>query len=123
MWRPWWNDANECTEIGAGEVAVEVCCGRGMMWSSSGNGTVPAHMVIDRSGIEHMAMFETFLNRRMLQEAIAYCLDNLKNDRPANVELQTNVLQVNLMKGSQVSEVILQQNIWHNYDESKIAQL
>eukprot|EP00178_Gracilaria_changii_P011059 TRINITY_DN3179_c0_g1_i1.p1 TRINITY_DN3179_c0_g1~~TRINITY_DN3179_c0_g1_i1.p1 ORF type:complete len:1727 (-),score=283.16 TRINITY_DN3179_c0_g1_i1:8574-13754(-) len=89
----------------------------------AGGQLVPAHMAVDRSGIDHKAMFETFMNRGMLQEATAYCLDNLKADRPEDGELQTKVLEANLMNAPQVADVILQQDIWHQYDKPKIAQL
>eukprot|EP00177_Eucheuma_denticulatum_P003509 GFKZ01006348.1.p1 GENE.GFKZ01006348.1~~GFKZ01006348.1.p1 ORF type:complete len:1728 (+),score=282.49 GFKZ01006348.1:317-5500(+) len=88
-----------------------------------GGQLVPAHMAIDRSGIDHGAMFDTFMNRGMLQEATAYCLDNLKTDRPEDGELQTKVLEANLMNAPQVADVILQQDIWHQYDKAKIAML
>lgn len=89
----------------------------------SGGQLVPAHMAVDRSGIDHAAMFDTFMNRGMLQEATAYCLDNLKTDRPEDAELQTKVLEANLMNAPQVADVILQQDLWHQYDKPKIAML
>ena len=84
---------------------------------------VPAHMAVDRSGIDHGAMFDTFMNRGMLSEATAYCLDNLKSDRAEDGELQTKVLEANLMNAPQVADVILQQDIWHQYDKHKVAML
>ena len=89
----------------------------------AGGQLVPAHMAVDRSGIDHAAMFDTFMNRGMLSEATAYCLDNLKADRPEDGELQTKVLEANLMNAPQVADVILQQDIWHQYDKQKIAML
>lgn len=89
----------------------------------AGGQLVPAHMAVDRSGIDHGAMFDTFMNRGMLQEATAYCLDNLKTDRPEDGELQTKVLEANLMNAPQVADVILQQDIWHQYDKANIAML
>lgn len=89
----------------------------------AGGQLVPAHMATDRSGIDHGAMFDTFMNRGMLQEATAYCLDNLKSDRPEDGELQTKVLEANLMNAPQVADVILQQDMWHQYDKQKIAML
>lgn len=89
----------------------------------SGGQLVPAHMVTDNRGIDHGAMFDTFMNRGMLQEATSYCLDNLKSDRPEDGELQTKVLESNLMNAPQVADVILQQDLWHHYDKQKIAML
>lgn len=89
----------------------------------AGGQLVPAHMATDRSGIDHAAMFETFMNRGMLQEATAYCLDNLKADREEDGELQTKVLEANLMNAPQVADVILQQDLWHHFDKPKIAML
>lgn len=89
----------------------------------AGGQLVPANMATDNSGIDHAAMFETFMNKGMLQEATAYCLDNLKADRPADGELQTKVLEANLMNAPQVADVILQQDIWHHYEKQKIAML
>lgn len=89
----------------------------------SGGELVPAHMATDNRGIDHGAMFDTFMNRGMLQEATSYCLDNLKADRPEDGELQTKVLEANLMNAPQVADVILQQDIWHHYDKQKVAML
>lgn len=89
----------------------------------AGGQLVPAHMATDDTGIDHEAMFDTFMNRGMLQEATSYCLDNLKSDREQDGALQTKVLEANLMNSPQVADVILQQDIWHHYDKAKIAQL
>lgn len=89
----------------------------------SGGQLVPAHMATDNRGIDHGAMFDTFMNRGMLQEATSYCLDNLKADREEDGELQTKVLEANLMNAPQVADVILQQDLWHHYDKQKIAML
>lgn len=89
----------------------------------AGGQLVPAHMATDSSGIDHEAMFDTFMNRGMLQEATSYCLDNLKSDRPQDGALQTKVLEANLMNAPQVADVILQQDIWHQFDKQRIAML
>lgn len=89
----------------------------------SGGQLVPAHMATDASGIDHEAMFDTFMNRGMLQEATSYCLDNLKSDREQDGPLQTKVLEANLLNAPQVADVILQQDLWHQFDKQKIAML
>jgi clathrin heavy chain len=89
----------------------------------SGGQLVPAHMATDSSGIDHEAMFDTFMNRGMLQEATSYCLDNLKSDREQDGALQTKVLEANLMNAPQVADVILQQDLWHQFDKQKVAML
>jgi clathrin heavy chain len=89
----------------------------------AGGQLVPAHMATDSSGIDHEAMFDTFMNRGMLQEATSYCLDNLKSDREQDGPLQTKVLEANLMNAPQVADVILQQDLWHHFDKPKIAML
>lgn len=68
-------------------------------------------------------MFDTFMKRGIFSEATADCLDNLKTDRPEDAELQTKVLEANLMNAPQVADVILQQDIWHQYEKQKIVML
>eukprot|EP00179_Madagascaria_erythrocladioides_P030901 CAMPEP_0198327392 /NCGR_PEP_ID=MMETSP1450-20131203/14660_1 /TAXON_ID=753684 ORGANISM="Madagascaria erythrocladiodes, Strain CCMP3234" /NCGR_SAMPLE_ID=MMETSP1450 /ASSEMBLY_ACC=CAM_ASM_001115 /LENGTH=1655 /DNA_ID=CAMNT_0044031435 /DNA_START=1 /DNA_END=4968 /DNA_ORIENTATION=+ len=73
--------------------------------------------------VDHNAMYEMFIQRGMLQEATTYCIDNLKDDEPRWGDLQTKVLEANLMNAPQVADAILQQDVWHHYDKPKVAVL
>lgn len=91
----------------------------------AGGGPTPdaAGSSAQRSGVDHTAMFDMFMNKGMLQEATSYCLDNLKGDLPGDGELQTRVLEANLVNAPQVADAILSQDVWHHYDKHKIALL
>eukprot|EP00184_Porphyridium_aerugineum_P006141 CAMPEP_0184699800 /NCGR_PEP_ID=MMETSP0313-20130426/5924_1 /TAXON_ID=2792 /ORGANISM="Porphyridium aerugineum, Strain SAG 1380-2" /LENGTH=1782 /DNA_ID=CAMNT_0027158925 /DNA_START=278 /DNA_END=5626 /DNA_ORIENTATION=+ len=72
---------------------------------------------------EAQQMFDMFMARGMLNEATAYCLDNLKEDAPEYSNLQTKVLEANLMNAPQVADMILNQDVWHQYQKQKIGML
>jgi len=79
--------------------------------------------IADKIAQEAQQMFDMFISRGMLQEATAYCLDALKEDAAEFGELQTKVLEANLMNNPQVADMILNQDMWHHYHKQKIAML
>jgi len=82
---------------------------------------VVAHQ--QQSTSQHYQMFDMFVNQGLLNEGTNYCLDNLTEDIPEYGDLQTKVLELNLMNEPQIADAILGQDIWHHYDKQKIAML
>jgi clathrin heavy chain len=73
--------------------------------------------------LDHSAIAEMFYSRGLIQEGTTYLLDALKDDRPEDGELQTRLLEVNLLSAPPVADAIMAQNIFHHYDRKKIANL
>jgi len=78
-----------------------------------------------KSNVDHVAMIDMFMKRGLLQEATSYCLDNLTDDAEDEQEeiLQTRILEANLMNNQAVADMILKQDIWHQFNTMKIAVL
>ncbi|VEU20797.1 DEKNAAC101690 [Brettanomyces naardenensis] len=71
--------------------------------------------------IEQVA--DIFFSQNYIQQGTAFLLDALKEDRPAQGELQTRLLQVNLINAPQVADAILGNNMFSHYDRPTIAAL
>jgi len=78
-----------------------------------------------KTNVDHVAMVDMFMKRGLLKEATSYCLDNLTDDAQDEQEekLQTRILEANLMNNPQVADMILKQDIWHQFDHFKVAIL
>jgi clathrin heavy chain len=59
----------------------------------------------------------------MIQQATAFLLDALKENKPEQGHLQTRLLEMNLLKAPQVADAILGNDMFSHYDKPKIAQL
>lgn len=59
----------------------------------------------------------------MIQQCTAFLLDALKNNRPAEANLQTRLLEMNLMHAPQVADAILGNQMFTHYDKAHVAQL
>ena len=66
---------------------------------------------------------DVFQSQNMVQEATAFLLDALKENRPEQGQLQTRLLEMNLVNAPQVADAILGNNMFSYYDEARIAQL
>ncbi|QPG75907.1 Clathrin heavy chain [Brettanomyces nanus] len=71
--------------------------------------------------IEQIA--DIFFSQNYIQQGTAFLLDALKDDKPAQGELQTRLLQVNLLNAPQVADAILGNNMFSHYDRPTIAAL
>ena len=66
---------------------------------------------------------DVFQSQNMVQEATAFLLDALKENRPEQGQLQTRLLEMNLVNAPQVADAILGNNMFSYYDKARIAQL
>jgi clathrin heavy chain len=66
---------------------------------------------------------DVFQSQGMVQAATAFLLDALKEDRPDQGNLQTRLLEMNLMNAPQVADAILGNEMFHHYDRPRIAAL
>lgn len=63
------------------------------------------------------------MSQNMIQQATAFLLDTLKENRPEQGHLQTRLLEMNLMNAPQVADAILGNDMFSYYDKARIAQL
>ncbi|KAI0482966.1 clathrin heavy chain-like protein [Xylariaceae sp. FL0804] len=66
---------------------------------------------------------DVFQAQGMVQQATAFLLDALKDNRPEQGHLQTRLLEMNLMNAPQVAEAILSNQMFDQFDKSRIATL
>lgn len=66
---------------------------------------------------------DVFMSQNMIQQATAFLLDALKENRPEQAALQTRLLEMNLLNAPQVADAILLEQMFSHYDRPKIAQL
>ncbi|RSM14336.1 hypothetical protein CEP52_001366 [Fusarium oligoseptatum] len=66
---------------------------------------------------------DIFQGQGLIQQATAFLLDALKENKPEHARLQTRLLEMNLMHAPQVAEAILGNEMFTHFDKSRIAQL
>jgi clathrin heavy chain len=66
---------------------------------------------------------DIFQSQGMIQQATAFLLDALAGDRPEQGDLQTKLLEMNLLNAPQVADAILGNEMFHHYDKARIASL
>ncbi|KAH8686945.1 hypothetical protein BGZ61DRAFT_354192 [Ilyonectria robusta] len=66
---------------------------------------------------------DIFQAQGMVQQATAFLLDALKENKPEHARLQTRLLEMNLMHAPQVAEAILGNEMFTHFDKGRIAQL
>lgn len=66
---------------------------------------------------------DIFQSQGMIQQATAFLLDVLSNDREEEGHLQTKLLEMNLLNAPQVADAILGNEMFHHYDKARIATL
>ncbi|KAJ0021343.1 hypothetical protein Pint_32516 [Pistacia integerrima] len=73
--------------------------------------------------VDYNTMADLFLQRNLIREATAFLLDVLKPNLPEHGDLQTKVLEINLMTFPNVADAILANGMFSHYDRPRIAQL
>lgn len=68
-------------------------------------------------------MVDVFLSRNLVQQATAFLLDALSEDKPEHAHLETRLLETNLLNAPQVADAILGNQLFHHYDRARIASL
>jgi clathrin heavy chain len=66
---------------------------------------------------------DVFMSQNMIQQATAFLLDALKENKPEQAQLQTRLLEMNLINAPQVADAILSNEMFSYYDKPRIAQL
>jgi len=66
---------------------------------------------------------DVFQSQGMVQPATAFLLDALKDNRPEQAQLQTRLLEMNLVNAPQVADAILGNEMFSHYDRPRIAKL
>ena len=63
------------------------------------------------------------MSQNMVQQATAFLLDALKENKPEQAALQTRLLEMNLMAAPQVADAILGNEMFTHYDRAHVASL
>ncbi|KAF4583252.1 clathrin heavy chain [Ophiocordyceps camponoti-floridani] len=66
---------------------------------------------------------DIFQSQGLIQEATAFLLEALKENKPEHARLQTRLLEMNLMHAPQVADAILGNDMFTHFDKPRIAQL
>ncbi|KAI9810581.1 MAG: hypothetical protein M1826_003503 [Phylliscum demangeonii] len=66
---------------------------------------------------------DVFMSQNMIQQATAFLLDALKDNKPEQGHQQTRLLEMNLMNAPQVADAILGNEMFTFYDKARVAQL
>lgn len=66
---------------------------------------------------------DIFQSQGMIQQATAFLLDALKDNKPEHARLQTRLLEMNLMHAPQVADAILGNEMFTHFDKPRIAHL
>lgn len=66
---------------------------------------------------------DVFQSQGMIQQATAFLLDALKENKPEHGQLQTRLLEMNLMQAPQVADAILGNDMFSHFDKTRIATL
>ncbi|PGH15681.1 hypothetical protein AJ79_02275 [Helicocarpus griseus UAMH5409] len=74
--------------------------------------------LVDLNGV-----VDVFISQNMVQQATAFLLDALKDNKPEHANLQTRLLEMNLVNAPQVADAILGNEMFTHYDRPRISQL
>ncbi|TPX15538.1 uncharacterized protein E0L32_004236 [Thyridium curvatum] len=66
---------------------------------------------------------DVFQSQGMVQQATAFLLDALKENKPEQGHMQTRLLEMNLMNAPQVADAILGNDMFSHFDKNRIATL
>lgn len=66
---------------------------------------------------------DIFQSQGMIQQATAFLLDALKENKPEQGHLQTRLLEMNLLNAPQVADAILGNDMFSHFDKARIATL
>ncbi|KAI5295640.1 hypothetical protein KEM52_000745 [Ascosphaera acerosa] len=84
-----------------------------------------AQLANDEAGalIDLDRVVDIFVSQNLIQQATAFLLDALKDNRPDQAHLQTRLLEMNLIHAPQVADAILGNQMFTHYDKPRISQL
>jgi clathrin heavy chain len=84
-----------------------------------------AQLANDESGplVDLDRVVDVFISQNMIQQATAFLLDALKDNKPEHGHLQTRLLETNLVHAPQVADAILGNEMFTHFDKPRISQL
>ncbi|OAX81397.1 hypothetical protein ACJ72_04262 [Emergomyces africanus] len=84
-----------------------------------------AQLANDENGalVDIDRVVDVFISQNMVQQATAFLLDALKDNKPEHANLQTRLLEMNLVNAPQVADAILGNEMFTHYDKARISQL
>ena len=68
-------------------------------------------------------VLDIFQSQNMIQQATAFLLDSMKENKPEQAHLQTRLLEMNLINAPQVADAILGNEMYSYFDKPRISQL
>ncbi|KAL6297965.1 armadillo-type protein [Sparassis latifolia] len=82
-----------------------------------------AQFINDDSGplVDVEWVVDIFMSQNMIQPAVSFLLDALKENKPEQAHLQTHLLEMNLIHAPQVVDAILGNEMFTHYDHPRIA--
>jgi len=82
-------------------------------------------LVNDENGplVDLERILDVFTSNNLVQQATSFLLDALKDNKEEHANLQTRLLEMNLLSAPQVADAILGNNMFTRYDKEKIAKL
>ncbi|TPX20998.1 hypothetical protein DIZ76_016895 [Coccidioides immitis] len=82
-------------------------------------------LVSEESGavVDLDRVVDVFISQNMIQQATAFLLDALKDNKPEHGHLQTRLLEMNLVNAPQVADAILGNEMFTHYDKARVSQL
>lgn len=66
---------------------------------------------------------DIFMSQNMIQQATSFLIDALKDNLPEQGDMQTRLLEMNLMNAPQVADAILGNEMFSHYDRARISRL
>lgn len=66
---------------------------------------------------------DIFMSQNMFQQATSFLLDALKDNLPEHADMQTRLLEMNLMNAPQVADAILGNEMFTHYDKARISRM
>ena len=73
--------------------------------------------------VDFQRVTDIFQSQGMIQQATGFLLEALKDNKPEDAQLQTRLLEMNLMHAPQVAEAILGNDMFTHFDKTRIAHL
>lgn len=98
---------------------------RSVMRSGPDQGLQFAQMLVqDEEPLANInQVVDVFMEGNLVQQCTSFLLDALKNNKPEEGNLQTRLLEMNLLHAPQVADAILGNQMFTHYDRAHIAQL
>ncbi|EEB07199.1 clathrin heavy chain Chc1 [Schizosaccharomyces japonicus yFS275] len=85
--------------------------------------TFASQIAVMDPSIDAEKIVDIFMSQNLFQQATAFLLDALKDDKPEQAHLQTRLLELNLLNAPQVADAILGNQMFSHFDRATVASL